>query len=66
MFKQPLNAGDKAGLSVSYTINHSELELGRELGRGGFGVVHQGTWRHNDVAVKQLIMDKISLESGRI
>lgn len=47
------------------TINFEELKLGPELGRGGFGVVHQGTWRHNDVAVKKLLMENISSESAQ-
>src|SRR5665213_3043395 len=51
-------------LRQSTTINHAELKLGKELGRGGFGVVYQGTWRHTDVAVKQLLMDKISPEAA--
>jgi len=54
------SALERANLSL--TIKHEELTLGKELGRGGFGVVYQGTYRHNDVAVKQLLMDKISNE----
>jgi len=55
----------REGFSVSYQIDYRELNFGRELGRGGFGVVHQGTWRkHTDVAIKQLLSDAISAEAN--
>ena len=41
-------------------IDHKELIKGKELWRGGFGVVYQGTYRHSDVAIKQLLMTHIS------
>ncbi len=31
-------------------------------GKGGAGVVYQGTWRHSDVAVKQLLSDSLSAD----
>ncbi|HQZ88286.1 MAG TPA: protein kinase [Gammaproteobacteria bacterium] len=52
------------GFAVSYQLDYKELNFGKELGRGGFGVVHQGTWRkHTDVAIKQLLSDDISHEA---
>ena len=46
---------------VSYTINYAELMLTAEpLGAGAFGVVYKGSYRHNDVAVKQLLLKNIS------
>ena len=36
-------------------IPWEEITLGKELGRGGFGIVYRGDWRHGgDVAVKQI------------
>jgi serine/threonine protein kinase len=55
----------REGFSISYQINYTELNFGKELGRGGFGVVHQGTWRkHTEVAIKQLLSDDISPEAN--
>jgi len=41
-------------------IQYDELSIGRELGRGGFGVVYQGTWRMTDVAVKELLLGQLT------
>ncbi|MES2217099.1 MAG: protein kinase [Pseudomonadota bacterium] len=41
--------------SHSYQIPFNDLTIGKELGRGGFGIVYQGTWRYNPVAIKQLL-----------
>lgn len=50
--------------SISYEIDYKELSLGKKLGQGGFGVVYQGTYRHSDVAVKQLLEQNISKEAA--
>lgn len=53
------------GFPVSYQIDYKELTFGRELGKGGFGIVYQGTWRqHAQVAIKQLLFDDISPEAS--
>ena len=42
-------------LAVSFHLNDHELELGRKLGEGIYGIVYQGVWKqHTDVAIKQL------------
>jgi len=46
----------KKGGGGERMIQYDELSIGRELGRGGFGVVYQGTWRMTDVAVKELLL----------
>ncbi len=46
-----------------YTIDYNELKFGKELGRGGFGIVYHGTWRHNDIAIKQLLMNNLSVKT---
>ncbi len=62
--EQPKDNISAKEFSSSYQINHTELEFVRELGRGGFGVVYQGTWRkHTEVAIKQLMSNGISSDA---
>jgi serine/threonine protein kinase len=49
------NKEEKEGLPNSYIINHSDLIRGKELGKGGYGVVYQGAWLNKDVAIKELL-----------
>jgi len=44
-------------------IPHNALKLGQELGRGSFGTVYQGTYRYDDVAIKQLILGKLNQDT---
>jgi WD40 repeat protein len=37
-----------------WKINYNDLTFGRELGRGGYGVVYAGQWQKFEVAIKQL------------
>ena len=41
-------------------IQYDELSIGNEIGRGGFGVVYQGTWRMTDVAIKVLLLEQLT------
>jgi hypothetical protein len=41
--------------NYSQNINFSEITLGRMIGEGAFGKVHEGKWRGKSVAVKLLI-----------
>src|SRR5690349_2449171 len=45
-------------------VNYQDIVFGKVLGSGGFGEVYHGTWRHNDVAVKKLLMKNITPESA--
>jgi len=38
-------------------INESSIQYGRELGRGGFGVVSLGKFNNTDIAIKKLLID---------
>ncbi len=40
--------------SVSYGINFDELKLGKQIGKGNFGVVYQGLYKGKTVAIKEL------------
>ncbi len=53
-------AAPVSGLSVSFEIPYNELQIGEKLGAGGFGVVHKGTWRFQNVAIKELLDEKPS------
>jgi tRNA A-37 threonylcarbamoyl transferase component Bud32 len=47
-------------------INFDELQMGKEIGRGAFGVVYKGTWRGGVVAIKQLIMPNGELDEKEL
>jgi len=38
-------------------IPYAEIKMEYELGRGSYGVVYKGTWRNQQVAVKQMISE---------
>lgn len=43
-------------------IPHKALVKGRKLGEGGFGIVFEGKWKEQDVAIKALKMTMLSPE----
>ncbi len=47
-------------------IDYDELRLGEILGRGGYGIVHKGSWRDTEVAIKILNHSDISEEEKEL
>ena len=52
--KPPLPNIPAANLAFSFKINFTELTFGKELGKGKFGIVKEGTYRNFKVAIKEL------------
>ncbi len=44
--------GGEERLSRSCYIDSAEINMGKVLGRGSFGMAHKAVWRDTDVAVK--------------
>ncbi|KNC52393.1 TKL protein kinase [Thecamonas trahens ATCC 50062] len=63
------SAADGAGVAdgaddnSSYSIAASELQRGELVGSGAFGVVHRGTWRGGDVAIKTIKVDSLASDA---
>ena len=49
-----LHSAETRAAFASYEIGREELQLGRQLGKGAFGVVHMATVHDDSVAVKTL------------
>lgn len=58
----PQSPGLKATLQISLNIGYNELEFGKVIGEGGFGVVYEGTYRHDKVAIKKLYLRNSSAD----
>ena len=43
-----------------WTIDFDEIQLGDQLGQGGFGEVYRAKWRDSDVAVKMIPVEGLS------
>lgn len=48
-----------------WEVDVSELDMGEQLGAGGFGEVRKATWKGTEVAVKMMLSDNISREMER-
>src|SRR5262245_49927368 len=62
-FDQPQAPQAAQGLLDSYKIDYNDLNLGKELGQGGFGIVYKGTYQFSPVAIKKLQIGNLSLEA---
>eukprot|EP01128_Nolandella_sp_AFSM9_P001133 TRINITY_DN11242_c0_g1_i1.p1 TRINITY_DN11242_c0_g1~~TRINITY_DN11242_c0_g1_i1.p1 ORF type:complete len:633 (-),score=57.05 TRINITY_DN11242_c0_g1_i1:47-1882(-) len=50
-----LTMGDAVGgMDTAHAISYSSLDVGKEIGRGGFAVVYKGYYKNSEVAIKQL------------
>lgn len=49
--------------NADHKILHADLTYGRKLGEGGFGQVFKGSWQHSWVAIKELKIEKLSVEN---
>lgn len=52
-------------ITTSFKVDYSTLTFGKKLGQGGFGSVFLGIWRHNDVAIKQLLLVDLSSDASK-
>lgn len=43
-----------------------EVKLGKELGKGAFGQIFEGTWNSNSYAIKKLILDGLQEDSNEV
>jgi hypothetical protein len=43
-----------------WEIDFSELEMGEQLGTGGYGAVHKAMWKGTEVAVKVMVAEKVT------
>jgi serine/threonine protein kinase len=56
------NSSQQSALADEWNLDYNELETNKEIARGSFGVVYQGTFRGTEVAIKKLIQQHFSPE----
>ena len=53
------------GKEDDWEVDMNELEMGEQLGAGGFGEVHKAVWKGTEVAVKMMISENAGRELER-
>jgi hypothetical protein len=47
-------------LSGRWIIDYKEIQMGKQVGMGSYGLVYRGRWKGIDVAVKRFIKQKLT------
>eukprot|EP01088_Endostelium_zonatum_P014239 TRINITY_DN3033_c1_g1_i1.p1 TRINITY_DN3033_c1_g1~~TRINITY_DN3033_c1_g1_i1.p1 ORF type:complete len:535 (+),score=157.27 TRINITY_DN3033_c1_g1_i1:62-1666(+) len=56
---QPPQSGPMV-IDDDYEVDHSELQIEKEIARGSYGIVYSGTFRGTEVAIKKMLVPKMS------
>jgi serine/threonine protein kinase len=48
-----------------WELDYAELEVGEQMGAGGYGIVYKGKWRGTEVAIKTMISKDITKDLER-
>lgn len=48
-----------------WEIDYSELEMGEQLGTGGYGEVNKAMWKGTEVAVKMMVSASVTKDMER-
>ncbi|HQY22136.1 MAG TPA: protein kinase [Gammaproteobacteria bacterium] len=62
-FNQKPAENTEKGFLVSCQIEYKDLNFGKELGQGSFGIVYQGSYQFGSVAIKKLQIGNLSPEA---
>ncbi len=53
---------DLTNIEMSIDIPGKNLEFGKVIGKGSFGLVYMGVWNHSNVAIKELLSNSLTTE----